>query len=494
MTAPTVALALVPIAVLTIGGRGLLELIAPHVARTGAERWSLAFLLGTGTGTWLGWWGSLLFPGASRSIGLVVSLALSIVAISAARRREQTAQLTPSNSKPGLPLLVKALALIPIAVCGAAVFLSLVTPLGWDGLFNFEIKARLVHSGGTSALLPYFGDVSRDWSHPQYPLLLPLTEAWIYSWVGSPDQQAVKVLFPLFLISLMGVFHGALRRELSASAALAGCVGLALIPSFTVGPGGATTGYADLPLAAFIFGAVSYARRALDGDGYPSALVAGLLSAFACWTKREGLVLAACLAAAVAMVVVLGRLKPAPTSIGMASSSREGHLQEARGRPQSASTSVLLALVIGPALVVIPWWFIQSRYGIPETRDLLPLTLQNLGANLYRVPTVLGLMVGEFLRAGRWVAIWPAFVGMSILCVPDLRRSSASVLTAMVVGPVAIYSLVFVMSAWPEYTEHLRTTLPRLLLPIAPIAWFATVAHVHDTLGRRTAVALESPS
>ena len=483
-------------------GRAMLELLAPTVAASASERWGLAFLLGTGGISLAGWWLSPSFSHAPvQWVTTLVILATITGAllwarppaevaavVSALRRAEserrktvrgttfakgfggQTKRETQSRG-PVEPRTSRderaaiAAGVLLVALCGVVMVVSLRTPLGWDGVFNFEMKARLALSNEPSGTIPiaYFADVSRNWSHPQYPLLLPLTETWLYEWIGRPNQAALKILFPLFYFSLVALFCAALRRHFSQTWALIGCVGLALIPALTVGPGGATTGYADVPLAAFVFGAISYACGGLGHERRPQQLVlAATLSALAAWTKREGLLLAGCLVGA----VLAGYL-----------------LRVLRGSTDSARWKrAAFALALGPALVAIPWWVFQRRHGIPDARDFLAVTPATIEANISRLPVVAGLVGRELLRAGRWATLWPAFAVMTLFSIASLHRSRIGLLTTMVVGPVGIYVAVFALSAWPSYQEHVGTALPRLLLPLAPTAWLATLVGLRDVL------------
>jgi len=486
-------------------GWALLALVAPDAAATTAECWALAFLLGTGGVSLLLWWLSPLFAliPAVWSVTLAIFV-IAVCALAVARRRSRVAlrqaqderkktvrgepfdsirsepveERTSLRTRPVEPRIrcyeassrdrsaaSRALAAVLLAACGALAIVALVTPLGWDGVLNFELKARLAflhHPSGTIPLR-YFADTSRAWSHPQYPLMLPLTEAWLYGWIGSPNQSALKLLFPLFYFSLMALFFAALRRHVSHTQALAGCVGFALIPSFAIGPGGATTGYADVPLAAFVFGAVSYACSGLSQGRRPRQIIlAAILSGLAAWTKPEGVLLAGCLVVAVLAAFLL-RVS--------AGSTDSAHWKRA-----------VFALALGPALVVIPWWVFQRQYGVSDTRDFLPFSAANIEANYSRLPLIAGLIGHELLRAGRWAALWPAFVVATLVAGASLGRSRTGLLTMMVVGPLAIYAGTFTLSAWPNYRDHLATALPRLLLPLAPMAWLATLLCLRDAL------------
>ena len=65
--------------------------------------------------------------------------------------------------------------------------------LGWDGLLVWEIKARYAFLNGGAMPHRYFTDSTRVFSHPEYPLLLPLTETWVYLWIGDCDQFRIGV-------------------------------------------------------------------------------------------------------------------------------------------------------------------------------------------------------------------------------------------------------------------------------------------------------------
>ena len=104
----------------------------------------------------------------------------------------------------------------------ALVAASLRTSLGFDGLFNFEMKARLMFEHPVGRLpLAYLSDASRAWSHPQYPLMVPFAELWVYTWLGRVDHTAVKILFPLFYFSLVAIMCGFVRRMAGVRVALA---------------------------------------------------------------------------------------------------------------------------------------------------------------------------------------------------------------------------------------------------------------------------------
>jgi hypothetical protein len=342
-----------------------------------------------------------------------------------------------------------------IAVECAALFVAgLRTPLGFDGVFNFEMKASLMFFNPAHSLpVEYIGDSSRNWSHPQYPLMVPFGELWIYSWLGRVDHAAAKVLFPLFYFSLVALVCGAVRRVAGLRPALATGAILGLMPPLTLIPG-AASGYADVPLAAAMAGAVSFTWLALRTGARDAALLAGIMSAIAAWTKSEGIVLAG----AVGLLALIFRYV------------------SVRAAGCSLSVAAASAPLVVPVVALAPWLALQRSYGIPAA-DFLPLTIANAVDNLHRVPIISELVVRELVRPGHWGFLWPAWCIAVLLVITHRHRLPSDLfLIGAVAIPLVLYAVPFMFSSWTDVDQHVRSALPRLLVPLAPIALWLTTA------------------
>jgi hypothetical protein len=343
-------------------------------------------------------------------------------------------------------------ALTQFAVLGAA---AMWTPLGWDGLFNFELKARLAFEHSPSGQMPaaYFGDPTRVWSHQRYPLLVPFTEFWIYSWLGRVDQAAVKIVFPIFYCSLVALVCGAVRRLADRRSALLTAVALGCVPALTLLPG-AASGYADVPLAASAAGAVCFAFAALRANDPRHANLAAGLLAVAVWTKAEGMILAA--------------------AIGLAACAAAA----------AASRARLSALLWVPAVALAPWHVALALYRAQPAGDFRALTLADFGSAAGTLAVVCPAVVRELMRPGHWGLIWPAFFA-SVLVMMAARRTTRAdwFVVASVLAPLGLYALVYLFSAWPDVREHVGFSLPRLLVALAPVAVFFVVRRAVDDLG-----------
>ncbi|HWQ36414.1 MAG TPA: hypothetical protein VNQ79_26515 [Blastocatellia bacterium] len=335
---------------------------------------------------------------------------------------------------------------------GFLFWLSARSALLWDGLFNWEIKAQLAfqHAGRLPA--DYFTSAALRWSHPEYPLLLPLTEAWFFAWLGAAHQGMIKLLFPFFYLAALGL--------LAAGAAIAGRSGLRLwplptllffLPQLLFREGSVTSGYADFPLAVAYLAVVIYLTEYWQTDDAEALRLTGWLSAVLPWIKQEGTVLWLC-------VMALAALRAIP----------QRHWRE------------LARAVLPGALIIVMWLTFIRLIKAPVGQDYLPFTLSTLRANLSRVPVILTALLSEFINWRHWSLLWPGL----LLALPLLRRlrRQAIALGFAVILPLAFYVVVYLFISEEKNTVsgHIAASLPRLLTHVAPVAllllWLALTA------------------
>ena len=415
---------------LLVLGWSVLALCVRVIELRWTERWALYFLLGAGAISLLTFWLSPLFS------LIPVQWLLSVVTIGLGlftywRRGGQRAGIALPRFDDTQPRWLSELLILGIFVqCAALVLVALQTPLGWDGLMNFELKARIAFANDPAGRLPlaYLSDTSRTWSHASYPLLVPMTEHWVYAWVGSAHQGFVKPLFPAFYLSLAGLFYGALCRMMPRSPALAGVFALGLLPSLAIGPGAAISGYADVPLAASAFGAVAFAYLGLRTGARDYFVLAGLLLSVAVWTKREGLILAAYVIAAVVTA-----------SIALA-----------RQRSSVPMVRGVRWLVLTPAIVAGSWEWLQRMVAAPDG-DFLPVSFETLWSHISRVPIIAGLLGRELVLLGHWALLWPVFAVTVLLSIPRLCDTSERFLVGAVAIPLGFsHSCLFLVRGQPS--------------------------------------------
>lgn len=232
----------------------------------------------------------------------------------------------PRPDRAALPLLL-LLAVCLLLVWGRAAWQP---DDAWDSRTHWGVVARLLYHRGTVHI-----DDLRDpaflLDHPRYPLGLPLLEWSYFALEGGTPDDTVRLLFPFFYVALGAMVWGMAGREAPSPGREVVLVSALALPGLVLAlDGGASSAYADVPLAALAALHVTAAMRWLD-DGSPGAArVAALAAAGMLFTKQQGIPLAV---GSLALLLLLAR----------------------------AGTRRTLALPVAAVLAALaPWWAFQS--------------------------------------------------------------------------------------------------------------------------------------
>src|SRR5262249_54895644 len=216
--------------VLAIIGRSYLRLLAPRSpGRPLFENLALSWLVGASA---LGWMThvSLLFIGRVHALLWVLFGAVVIVDAAIHYRSILSFKLSlPGFRKISFgkmlfdpnDIWINFAALPPLGflILQSAYLLisSLSNTQGWDGTIIWDIKAKAIYVDSAfppRALMGYPNSPAHTITHLDYPLLLPSSDAWVYFWAGTADEQALKLIGPAFMLSLLALLVGQLRQIL----------------------------------------------------------------------------------------------------------------------------------------------------------------------------------------------------------------------------------------------------------------------------------------
>lgn len=314
-----------------------------------------------------------------------------------------------------------------------------------DGLAIWGLKARIIWLEG-GVPVSYFSDVSRQWSHLNYPLLVPATEAWAYYFLGRDDEHFAQAMLLVFGLCLLVLFYGSVRRGHSRRHSWGATLLLCVTPAFFRI---AASSYADVPLSAFILGSSISLYFWLKDHRSSDLWTAAVLSALCIWVKREGVVAWAINLAAVAIWA-----------------------GSVRGQPIHRRLKVMLIYVL-PSLLLAPWFLFLAWRAVPDN-DFSPVGFAALASNLYRVPTIVRLLLTELASIEHWGVLWGLFV-LSVLYTLSKRGSldhGQAYLGALVSVYIASLAPTFLFSTWPAYAGHMANSFDRLVFHVTPTAIF----------------------
>lgn len=448
--------------IIVIGGLGLTLALRPCKHFNLAELCALSWFFGTGLISLLLWIGGLFFSGVFlQSFVAILALGLGIVVFSQATK-ERISFVFPYPRS-----LIEWILLITITVQFGIIFwASFSSGLGWDGLLNWEIKARYAFLNHGVMPAQYFSDTSRDFTHQAYPPWIPLTEVWLYLWMGEAHQFWAKCLFaPFYCAGTILLIIIACRLTSRRWIGLLTGALIFFVPCLTTKPGGAQLGYVDVPIAMLYLAAIGYLLLAGEGNDPFSWRIYALSLSLLPWAKREGFVLWA-IGAGCGLFVVWRAKR---------------------------SLRDLLWLVPGP-LTAVFWKIFYSSMGKTGAFEYLPMTIPTLMKNAFRLPIIGQRLIADMIDVERWSIFWPIALIALVSLLWRNRDRRFCILFVATVTPICVYAFLYVFSGWPNWNTHIQQSLSRLLLHVMPLLWLTVALALRPPELRQDGVGSPEPS
>jgi hypothetical protein len=414
------------------------------------EAVALAWTFGAGVTSLLMYWLQVVGVPLGRQPVIVTIAALA--GMIACRWRRGTGHsmpglTSPPQRHPASPAQ-RAAVIVLGSILAVLILLVAVEAIGrpltvWDSWVLWGMRARtiFVENGISPAV---YADPSRAVTLLHYPLLFACLEAWIYAWLGAPDDRLAGIIAVLCYAALPAVAYAAMRRRgADRPWALCTAVALSAVPSLVWL---ASSGFAESAAALFAAVAAIYLLEWLEGGPAGALIAAALAAGCLPWTKREGVVLVAALIVA---TLVLDR---------------------ASRRARNA------ALALGGAAVLLsgPWYAFVAAEGLPVP-EFSAATIANLWANLDRVPSIVRHGAGALLtRASGW--IWPLALVFGVVC----RRSMVPLRPIAILPLAALLYLAaiastYLFSTYVPYQQHVLSSFFRVSAQVValPLLWIA---------------------
>src|SRR5664279_2400181 len=180
---------------LLLAGSGAVLLLLRGRPRINVLEWAaLSWFFGSGIISLLLWGGGMVSSGPMLQ-GLTAAIALTVGAWGVASARKDRVRFSLSKPQGALQWILCAAVTLEIATI---IYLAFGRGLDCDGFLNWEVKARYAFQNDGVIPAAYYSSETRVFTHPAYPLLIPLTELWLYLGMGEPHQFWIKVIFPLY--------------------------------------------------------------------------------------------------------------------------------------------------------------------------------------------------------------------------------------------------------------------------------------------------------
>ena len=354
----------------------------------------------------------------------------------------------PPDPVAALPLLFLLTCVLGVAIDGLSSRIY-----EWDTFAIWDYKARILASEGLVPRPDYFSDLTLSYSHLDYPLMVPFLGAGIYGAVGHTETPFARLPLVVLYLGLVLLFYGFARKSLRPWAA--GVV-TAIVVGAPVLLRWAAAGTADVPLTVFYTGAVLFLLDGVETVRWRSACLCGVLSAFAAFSKHEGLMLA----------VLLGTLWLVP--------ALRGGLDRRRWFAFGGFAGVFGALYL-------PWMWWAREIPRTHTDFVSQLRISEIVSNLERLPVILEAVGAQLADVWQFGLLWPLLLLSAWLGRRAFESRSTRTAWLLLLGHLAAYVLVFLITPW-DLRAHLDSALERLVLHLVPLAGVLIVLHLSRLL------------
>ena len=332
----------------------------------------------------------------------------------------------------------------------------------WDAWWIWNFHARFIFRSAEHWRNMFTGAL--DWTHLDYPLLLPLSIVRSWRYMGGESLYASIFLSFLFTFITVGLIWAALSILRSRNQGYLGGLVLMGSPFFIVL--GASQ-LADIPLAFFFlltFVLIFIYHRLLEYDRKGLLILTGLAAGLSAWTKNEGLLfLALVMATRFAIMVYAG------------------------GWRQAVKEVLWISAGAGPVVIIVAIFKLQLAL---SDHLFAGMTMQQILSKLSNVhryweilkPYVLtGLSFTQgFANIRTGIHFNPGLVNIILLSVylmlMGVRVDRKDRLNLLNAGAVLLLMLaghfvIYLISPY-ELNYHLMTSLNRLYMQLWPSAVF----------------------
>jgi ABC-type nitrate/sulfonate/bicarbonate transport system permease component len=115
-------------------------------------------------------------------------------------------------------------------------------------------------------------------------------------------------------------------------------------------------------------------------------------------------------------------------------------------------------------------------------------------SNVRRLPAIYHVIAVEVTTWQSWGVYWILFGLAAFILLWHWRTLSNRLLLAGTLLPFALYSAIYIFSAWDFYLDHVASSVPRLLAQFVPATLLGIGAALAQFIARRAPDAVSAPA
>lgn len=320
-------------------------------------------------------------------------------------------------------------------------FESVIRPLSaWDSWSIWLLKSKIFFIDGL--IKPeIFTYVESD-----YPLAISLTGTFIYQVIGRVDDTSVLLLFFSFYLMLGIALFFSMRKYTGSTLAMTFTFLFLATQNILRHGGRYEAGQADLALGFYFFISAVLLYRYIITKERKSLLLCNICLGITALIKNEGITFVI-----IAQVIII--------------------IQVLKTKKYKDILFSLLCIV-----PIVDWYIYKEVINMPKNFLLISPTIY-----IGRIGILLKEFLKEFLDLVRWNLLWALFILTTILNLSKSRK--ILIFYYLLFGQLAVYFLIYLITPINPI-EHLRSSLNRLLIHLAPIAIIIMAIIISNIVGK----------
>jgi hypothetical protein len=325
--------------------------------------------------------------------------------------------------------------------------LSAVKPAwAWDAWMIWTMKAKMLYFNTFD--VNYLTNKQYAYTHQEYPLLVPMMQAFLAKFSGVFDARLTQVFFSMTYMSFVLILYSFARKFLNLLLTLLFIMAVSAIPVLFVNIHGA---YADAVLATFLSMAIYYLYTYFKTSCIYQYKLMPVIIALSgmLLTKNEGLLLALSLF----ITCIIYR-----------------YTLESNATKQYKKVLFCFGIAL---LFYMPWLITTKLLGL--SNDVISIstifTVQTIN-HITRLPDILSFMLlDNMFNISQWGLLFYIFLIYALIGLHKKFRSELLLFTVPFLFCFASYTVIYVITPH-ELKAHLVSSGFRVLLTICPFAIF----------------------
>jgi len=308
----------------------------------------------------------------------------------------------------------------------------------WDAWARYALVAKAIFID-QSFLTKFVIERIED-----YPLLIPLNQAFIQMVKGSTNDVAIKIISRMLLLSLLGILYYGLRSSLNKTKSLFIVFLLTTLPLIVFH---SITAYLDLPLTVFYAAGTIFMFLFIKQKDQKDLIICAILLGLAVWTKRAGLYLAA-----INTTILFGYLLM----------EYKEKLMDEIG--PFLNFSIILAAISLP-------WIIYSKIVAPAHYYTVQAVAENFSGDFFtRTPIVISIFLDKMFHSANWQLSFALLVLVLVFFFKKIKKEKIFLLAIILAN---LLTLIFIFQFTDAHKSLLDgTLLNRVMMPMMPIVLF----------------------